>query len=44
MDRHTEIEPDLVRDKKTEIGAGRDPETEKQTYRLVARQSKIERQ
>lgn len=43
MDRHTEIEPDLVRDKKTETGAGRDPETEKQTYRL-ARQSKIERQ
>lgn len=29
MDRHTEIEPDLVRDKKTETGAGKRPETEK---------------
>lgn len=44
MDRHTEIEPDLVRDEKTETGAGRDPETERQTYRLVGRQSKAEKQ
>lgn len=28
MDRHTEIEPDLVRNKKTETGAGRDRETD----------------